>query len=174
MMKLLLKIFLILLLLVVIAGISFLKTSRSSRNEESARESIKIEYAKTMDSLHVLQLDKNFQYYSDSINRLDEYYQFQIDSLNCYFADRESELITQMEIMKPGNTKKESPSETENDTSQESLVAQKIVSDYNSALKSLPADLTSYEKKVAFNEIKVELSKKYKISPDSLKKIIKI
>jgi hypothetical protein len=52
------------------------------------------------------------------------------------------------------------------------LSVSKIRSEYEQSLKRLPGDLTSYELRVSADEIIIELSKKHKISPDSVKKII--
>lgn len=172
MLKLLLKILLVLILLAVIAGVSYVKIIRADKRQAILLEEIKKEYFETQDSIYAAQLDDEIRLYLDSIRQLDEFFNNQIDSLNKYHSERESVLTAQIEQAKKQASSEEPAAKKKSTTKKDSLT-DKIRKDYKSALGQLPGDLTSYEKRVATNEIKVELAKKYKISPDSLEKIIK-
>lgn len=172
MLKLLLKILLVFILLAVIAGVSYVKLIRADKRQANILEGLKKEYFETQDSIYAAQLDEEVRQYLDSIRQLDQYFSNQIDSLNEFYSGRESVLTGQLKQAKEQNNRKMTSSNRKMTLKKDSL-ADKVKAEYKSALGQLPADLTSYEKRVAYNEIKIELSEKYEISPDSLQKLIK-
>jgi hypothetical protein len=170
-MKTLTKIFVAVILLAVIAGVSFIKSSISAQRETEKIDKLKEEYFKTQDSLLAAQLSDSVARYIDSIRLLDEFYISQIDSLNKYYNDRELLVIDSVKKLKSQPTQKTTSKKKKK--SKTTSKNQKIKKEYSSLIAKLPKDLTSYEKRVAYNEIKIELAQKYKLSPEKLNKILK-
>jgi TolA-binding protein len=163
------KIFAILVLIAGLVGISVIKSNLSAKRSAESMQSIKDEYFRTRDSLLLQKLDDTTRVYVDSIQNLETFYLAQIDSLNDYHADRESLLTAEIEKQKASNTAskkttvaKKPPPDT---------ISPKVKAEYNSLLSRLPGDLTDYERRVSTDEIIIELSKKYNLSPEKIKKI---
>jgi len=165
--KLIGKIFIALILLAVVIGISFYRAEMTAHKETEQLEKIKEEYFNTRDSVYLAQLDDSTRFYIDSIMRLDSFYSAVIDSLNEQYQIVDSLLLAEMARKAEENEPKKEPEKPKIDP-----VIEKVKGDYRSMRRDLPGDLTSYEKRIAFNEIYIKLSRKYSLSPDSVKKII--
>lgn len=158
------KLLAIVILIGVIIAVSVLKSGMSAKRQATQLELIKDEYFRTQDSLLMEQLDDSTRFYIDSIRKLEIYYLGEIDSLDRFYAQRES------------------LSATENadtiELADESLALQidstsvEILANFRLRFNRLPKDLTGYEKRVSVHELITELSKEYKLSPDSIKKIL--
>jgi hypothetical protein len=164
------KLGLAIVLLAVIVGISYIKTSLSAKRESQHLKEMESKYAQTIDSLHLQELKDSSLFYIDSLVRMDAFYRDQIDSLNQHFSERESTLIADIKAQaeKKKTTTKKKSSKPKTDP-----FKKKVRTEYKKRINALPNDLTSYEMRVAYNEVHADLSKKFKISPDSLKKLIK-
>jgi len=161
------KLAIVLILIGIIAGISTIKSNLAAKRESVNIESIKDEYFRTRDSILLKKFDDSTRVYIDSIETLEKFYRYQIDSLNRYYAQKES-LLTARYASQKRNTRTKKSGKINSADSASAL----LLHEYNALLKKLPTDLTGYEKKVSVNELTVELSKKYKISPDSVRSII--
>jgi ABC-type Na+ efflux pump permease subunit len=161
------------ILVAILIGISVIKSNISAGREKQKIASIKEQYYRTQDSVLLNQLNDSIRAYIDSIERLEDVFQGEIDSLNRYYAERESLMAVehQIEVESLKGRKKKS-GERARESSSNSSLEEKIRADYDHLYELLPADLTSYEKKVSINEIVLELSKRHSISPDSIRRIL--
>ncbi len=172
-----LKIFAALILIGIIIGISVIKSSVSAKREAKRLTSIKEEYFKTQDSLLLARLDDSTRFYIDSIFKMESFYQSQIDSLNQFYAWKDS-----LRAIEEAKRKKTTESKTsskkpvaKNKPKKEIAVdteSKNVRYDFDLLFKKLPGDLTRYEKEVSIRELVIELSNKYKIAPDSVKRIL--
>jgi hypothetical protein len=181
--KTIIKIAAIIILVGIIIGISVIKSSISAKREAERLTSIKEEYFKSHDSLLLAQFDDSTRIYIDSILKLEEFYQSQIDSLNLFYAIEDSLRLIEKaeEVEKTEKAEKakskivaQKPAKTDKPEMKKSIDTNliKLKSNFDSLLYGLPGDLTKYEKEVSVRELVIELSNKYKISPDSVKKIL--
>ena len=164
------KLLAVIVLVAAIIGISVIKSNISAKRTAEKITLLKEEYFRTRDSVILEQLDDTTRIYVDSIQNLESFYLSQIDSLNEYFANKESLLVAELNKQKT-NKANTSPQKTKRQISKPS-VSSNVKSDFNDLTKRLPGDLTSYEKRVSIDEIIIELSKKYKISPDEVRQIV--
>ncbi len=158
----------IVVLVIALVVISVIKSRVSaSRHEEDIRR-IKEEYFATRNGEYLKLLDDSTRFYVDSIVKLEGYYGLIIDSLNKYHDSLQLGLIS---------------AETEKDNNQEMVnkpepepeidpIIQKVLSSYQNQLGDLPKDLTKYENRISLYEIKINLSREFNISPDSVWTII--
>ena len=163
------KIFVILALVAVLIGISVIKSKISAQRSNEKMESIKEEYFRTHDSLLLAKMDDTTRVYVDSIHNLETFYSIQIDSLNKYYAVRESLLTAEIEKEKKKNAAGPAPAVSTKPP--KDTLSPKVKSDYESLVKRLPGDLTDYERRVSIDEIVIELSQQYNISPEKIKKM---
>lgn len=177
-MKTMTKIILAGVLLFILALISYIQTSDTSagKKEELYRKGYL--HFKRLDSLHLAMVNDTSGFYIDSLERLDEFYLKIIDSLDSFFYDREAAYLEAQKRIEAENKSmaaesKKQTKTTPKKTKKVDTVRTKIRKDYQYMLADLPSDLTDYEKKVARNEIIVELSTKYKLPPESIRKYIK-
>lgn len=164
-----LKTLAILVLIGILVGISVIKSKISAQRSNEKMESIKDEYFRTHDSLLLERLDDTTRIYVDSIHNLELFHSAQIDSLNGYYAARESLLTAEIEKEKKKNTatsKNAASSQVSEDT-----LSPKVKAEFESLARRLPGDLTDYERRVSIDEIVIELSRQYNISPEKVKKI---
>jgi len=169
-----LKIVVIVVLAAVLVGISVIKSNISAKRSSEKMQLLKEEYFNTHDSLLLEQLDDTTRLYVDSIQQLEAFFAAQIDSLNNYHAEKESLLSAEVKEQKAkaaaATKKKTTPKKKK---SSKPSVSSRVKSDYKSLVGRLPSDLTVYENRVSVNEIIVELAKKYKLSPEKVKKYVK-
>jgi type II secretory pathway pseudopilin PulG len=166
--KTLLKILVALVLIAVLVAISIIKSNLSASREASRVESFKQQYLETQDSVLLEYLDDSTRFYIDSLQELESFYRSRIDSLNRQYAYKES-----LAAEEKASTSKDTSREKKPEKHKIDSTAIRLLNDYKSMIKKLPNDLTRYEKKVTFNELVIELSDKYKLSPDSVRKVIK-
>jgi len=175
--KLILKIFIAVVLIAIIAGISLIKSNLKANLDSKNIQDIKKQYFQTRDSLLLKQLDDSTRVYIDSIQTLEKYYEYQIDNLNRLYAANESlltaELKSKEQALKDAREKSTQPKIQPPVQKPKTVdISKKVKDDYERLIFMLPEDLTRYELKVSINEIIIELSQKYKISPDSVKTIL--
>ncbi len=175
-MKTILKILAALALLAVIIGISVIKSSVSAKRQADHITQIKEEYFKTQDSLLLSRMDDSTRFYIDSIVRMETYYQHQIDSLNKFYATRDSLRADELKKKRAAASKniatKQGVKTAPKKPAVKDETPREIRSDFDSLLSMLPKDLTKYEMDVSIRELVVDLSNKYKIAPDSVKKVL--
>ncbi len=175
-MRTILKVFAAFALIGIIIGISVIKSSVSAKREANRLTSIKEEYFKTTDSLLLARMDNSTRFYIDSILRMETFYQSQIDSLNRFYARQDSLRAIEDANKKTADsiTSSKKP-DTKNTPKMKTAVdnkSEKVRSDFDSLINKLPDDLTKYEKEVSIRELVINLSNKYKISPDAVKRIL--
>ncbi len=178
------KIAAVIILATILVAISIIKSSISDKTSASLDQTQLDRYFQTRDSLLLKQFDDTTRFYIDSLVELEDYFSYQIDSLNDYFRLRESTLVaekvidtvvikdtvqvTKYKTSPPVGKVTASVTKPKTDST-----SQKVKEEYFAVYNRLPKDLTSYEEKVSRNEIIVELSKKYDISPKTVQKYIK-
>nr|MBN2277699.1 hypothetical protein [candidate division Zixibacteria bacterium] len=172
--KLILKILLAIVLISIIAGLSVYKSHLSAKREQADREALKEEYFQTRDSIILRQFDDSTRVYIDSIQYLEKFYQDRIDSLNTFYTAQESVLTSRIQEQEEALKKKNNISTPSTVRPQkQDDTHERIRDDYDRRINDLPGDLTRYELRVSIDEIIIELSEKYKISPDSVRQILK-
>jgi len=178
------KIVAVIILATILVAISIIKSSISDKTSASLNENQLEQYFQSRDSLLLRQFDDTTRFYIDSLINQEDYFNYQIDSLNDYFRLRESTIVAERVVdtilirdtirvtkYKTSPPTKKKPTSTAKKTN--NTVSTKVKDEYSAIYARLPKDLTDYEEKVSRNEIIVELSKKYKISPKTVKKYIK-
>ena len=162
-------------LLLVLVGISVIKSVVSANRREADLEAVKGEYFATQDSVYRQMLSDSTRRYLDSLIELEAFYQNNIDSLNVYYDSVTAELEKQVsEATAVVATPKDSaPPEKKPEKPKVDPLIKKVKLLYQRKVGELPRDLTAYEKRVALKEITVEVSQEYKISPDSVTRIMK-
>ncbi|MBN2226589.1 MAG: hypothetical protein JW763_04430 [candidate division Zixibacteria bacterium] len=168
------KIAAFLVLLAVLIGISVIKSMVSANRREADLETIKREYFATQDSVYRKMLSDSTRRYLDSLIDLEAFYQSNIDSLNDYYDSVTADLQKQVKEAAAVVAKKNEdppPAKKQSKPKVDPLI-KKVKLMYQRKIGDLPRDLTAYEKRVALKEITVEISKEYKISPDSVTAIV--
>jgi len=146
------KLVLVAVLLFLLAGVSYIKSSLSVSGSSTDIEDIKGEYFKTQDSLHLNMLDDSTRHYIDSLVRLDRYYLAVIDSINKVYEDQTSELSDVNQKLTNENKKLLGSANDATTTKKKSTTAKKKVkpnplqskvrTEYRELSAKLPSDLT--------------------------------
>ncbi len=170
MLKNILKILAIVVLAGGIVAISVMKSTISAKRQTTELERIKEQYYAERDSVYLRQFDDSTRFYIDSILKVELFYGKQIDSLNRHF---DSLLAAKERAQTETAARKENSLQTAQKPKAKDAMAEAIRLSYKKKVGSLPADLTPYEKRVSIKEIVVGLSQEYKISPDSVSRIVK-
>ena len=170
------KILLAVILLALVIGVSYVKSVRTSDNRDSAYRDGKTEAARELadyqlqvDSLRAILGEKEVGF-ADSLVRTRAEYKAEIDSLTDLVAKR-NKRIWDLKSQLSKATASTSKSTSRKVTSGASKKHEQILSYYKNRYKSLPTDLTDYEKKVAINEIREETARKYSITLAELKSL---
>ena len=173
------KILIAFVLLVILAGFSYLKTSRDYAKQDNIYEKSKSEisadtrseidkYQKSIDSLSNLMVTNDTSY-NNSLTAQKNKYESQLDSLE-NIIDKQSAKITQLTKRPAKKTK--TVSKTRKKSKQLSQ-HEKIYRYYKKRYADLPNDLSTYERKIALSEIRDETVSKFSISQKELSKIRK-
>lgn len=173
------KVVILILLLALIGGVSFLKSLRDADQRKVYAQQEKSEVLEALyqleddlDSMKALVAQKEISFadsmvheklsqsliLDSALNEID-IKEFQIDSLKKIIS-KSLEAAT-----------KEKQTVKKKKTSRKILKEQKIIDYYKTRYKRLPNDLSDYEKKVAAVEIKEETAEKFSISLYELKKL---
>ena len=168
------KILLIALLLVLIIAVSYVKTLREKEQKQTAfnagveqSQEVLSDYKNQTDSLLSL-VEQKDKAYTDSLKNIDLSYQTEIDSLSNVLKEKESAITTLTQ-----KTQEKAPV-TQKSTGAKTLsLHEKILTYYKDRYTNLPGDLSTYEKKIALNEIREETADKFKITLAQLNKIRK-
>lgn len=170
MLKTILKISAIVVLTGGLVAVSVMKSSISAKKQAGELERLKEQYYAERDSVYLRQLDDSTKFYVDSILKVELFYGHQIDSLNKYF---DSLLRAKDTSQKVNGQKKKVQNSLAKELGITDSAVTAIKSNYKKLIADLPGDLTPYEKKVSIKEIVVSLSREYKISPESINRIVK-
>lgn len=170
MLKNILKILAIVVLAGGIVAVSVMKSTISANRQTAELERIKEQYYAERDSVYLRQFDDSTRFYIDSILKVEMFYGRQIDSLNRYF---DSLLAAKEKAQTETTARKDQSAKTAEKPKTPDPKAEAIRLSYKKKIGNLPGDLTPYEKRVSIKEIVVGLSQEYKISPDSVSRIVK-
>lgn len=170
MLKNILKITAVLILTGGIVAVSVMKSSISAKKQTAELDKIKEQYYAERDSLYLSQLDDSTKFYVDSILKVELFYSKQIDSLNSHF---DSLLLAKEQAQKELAAQKNGSAKPKAKPAVKDSISEAIRQTYKKKVGNLPVDLTQYEKRVSVKEIVVGLSQEFKISPDSVNKIVK-
>ncbi len=173
------KILIAFVLLIVLAGLSYVKTSFDHTKQEELFEKAKSEFvdenkleAKTfessIDSIGTL-LASNEKSFSNSITAQKEGYESQLDSLE-NIIDNQSAKITKLSK----RPVQKNQTVTKKKTKPKQLSQhEKVYRYYKKRYTDLPTDLSTYEQKIAMSEIREETASKFSITLSQLSKIRK-
>jgi hypothetical protein len=167
------KVLLALLLLVLIIAVSYLKTAREHDRSRAYFEEGRLnaagdldKYEKQAESLKLTVAEQQLAF-ADSLVRKDISYQSRIDSLET-LADRQQNRIDSLSgKIVTSATASEAKSSSESQLSKH----EQILKYYKKRYANLPEDLSTYERRIAIDEIREETSQKFAISLQELKKI---
>lgn len=172
MLKNIIKIAAIVILTGGIVAISVMKSSISAKRQTVEIEKMKERFYTYRDSVFLQQLNDSTRHYVDSILKVEIYYGHQLDSLNNYYDSllkaQQAAQAKQQTATKPAQTTRK----TVKKPPAKDPTVEAIKYNYRRMLKGLPTDLTPYEKRVSVKEIVITLSRQFKVSPDSVNKIV--
>ena len=173
----------VLLLLVVVVGLTWMNYQRGQDKIKAGQAEVQKKAAKEMatvtsqtDSLTTL-LGAQQSAFGDSLIRKDSKYQAVIDSLEQAMQTRDKQVA---DLKLAAKTK---PKPTQTASTQKKKPATTVVTDeaakrhleiltyYRNRFKTLPTDLSEYERKVAVNEIRQETMEKFAITSVQLDRI---
>lgn len=168
------RLLVVVILVGALVGISIIKSNVSAYREDVGLKALEAQYRTTIDSLQALvmdsdsgmtdsslagdlmlqtqlnlllvnQLQDSTRFYSDSIKKIEDYYQGLIDSINGFYADRTGSL----ESISLGNIT----------LSGSDMV--KIISEYDSLVADIPEKTPPRERVKAISQITSRLTSKY-------------
>lgn len=158
------RLLLAILMLAIIVGISYIKAKRGSAmvgSSTRARDNAEVvelwAYQRAVDSLKYLISQQDIMHQKD-LQRTEMETEHRIDSL--------IRLLEQSESREAQSSTKANESNPEED-----LRRQEILDHYRKLYRSLPTDLTKYERRVALYEIRLKTAEKFDISFEKLKEI---
>jgi hypothetical protein len=171
--KTMLKYIAAIVLIIALVAISVIKTNVSANRHERDIDKIKEDYFTTRDSLYLKQLDDSTRFYIDSILKLENHYTEVIDSLNLYHDSIQQALNMEKEILEYSDSI--APEMKAAEVSEPTIdpIVDSVLTSYRKRIEMLPKDLTKYEHRISLYEITINLSREFKISPDSVKIIVK-
>lgn len=167
------KIVLVFLLLVVLAGISYVKTYRERQQLDAAYDEAKSAQTEeltalqhSVDSLNNL-LTANKDKYQIELKDQQTGFEQRLDSLEEIISKQEKSLVDleKKQTQKLANAKKSKPKQLSQH--------EKIYRYYKKRYTDLPKDLSDYERKIAISEIREETASKFSISLSELNRIRK-
>ena len=172
------KALLAILLLGLVLAVSYVKTYREDqKRSEAAREIADSasreleELSSSVDSLRTV-VGESRTAYEDSIRKLNEYHTQETDSLKQALLANDKEIKQLAETVKTetSNTRKseEIASAQKTDSSD---FHHRVLLYYKKRFKDLPADLSSYERRVALSEIRGETARRFSISVKELNRL---
>ncbi len=173
------KILIAFVLLVVLAGFSYVKTSRDYAKQDAILEKAKSEiseenksqfgdYKKSIDSLSTLIVSKD-ESFNKSLTSQKNSYESDLDSLESIISNQSAKIT---KLSKRPEKKKQTASKVKKKPKQLSE-HEKIYRYYKKRYTDLPEDLSTYERKIALSEIREETASKFSISLNKLSKIRK-
>lgn len=165
------KILLVILLLVLIVGLSYIKTLREHERSKTLFEEGKMTAARELDasqkeadSLKKASAEQQLAF-ADSLVQKDSRHRSEVDSLE-NLVDKLETRVTTLSQTKPATA-----SVTKAPATKTLSQHEKILEYYKRRFANLPKDLSEYEKRIAINEIREETSQKFSITLAELKKI---
>ncbi len=168
------KIILAAVILVLIVGLSYIKTLRDYDRSRAYYQDGKAdavqeldEYKNEADSLKFAVGEQQVAF-ADSLVRKDISYQSRIDSLEGVVDQQQNQISTLA-----AKTETKPAAAISKTTSPKPTLSkhEQILKYYKKRYTNLPKDLSDYEKRIAINEIREETSLKFSISLQELKKI---
>ncbi len=173
------KLLLALFLLVFLVGLSYVKIVRKNDQINSAYSQGKHESESQLsrveldnDSLKSLISQKESEYH-DSISTIDFAYKNSSDSFSTYIDSLGNEISELQNKLKSSETKLAQVKKAKKPPVKKSTPSkhEQILSSYKKKYRSLPSDLSDYEKKVAIAEIRAETANQYKITIAELNRL---
>ena len=169
------KILIALLLLVVIAGISYVKMVRADKAEAEAfeqgirtAEKELFSAQQQLDSLRTALAEREVEVGS-TMTAKDAAHRQEADSLTATIAGLEEKVRgLEVDLARARTALKKSQGQA---ARQQPSKHEQVLSYYKRRYKGLPQDLSSYERKVALGEIRQETAKKYNITVAELNRI---
>jgi hypothetical protein len=170
------KILFAILLLAIVVAVSYYRTSRQQddlsaeyqKGITSGRKDL-TPLQKRSDSLG-LELAETRAELADSLRGAQSRHDAEVDSLGRLLATKDRQ-IAQLSQRKPTRTAAKTSAKPDS-TALSGKHAQ-ILAYYKKRLQALPADLSDYERRVAVNEVRDDVTKKFSISTTELEKICK-
>jgi len=172
------KALLAILLLGLVLAVSYVKSYREDQKRSEAVREIADsasrefeELSSSVDSLKTI-VGKSRTSYEDSIQKLNEYHAQETDSLKQALFANDKEIKHLAETIKKvtSNTRK-SEKITGAPKTDSSDFHHRVLLYYKKRFKDLPADLSSYERRVALSEIRDETARRFSISVKELNRI---
>lgn len=109
--------------------------------------------------------------YEDSLKILAMSHDAVVDSLNRTITSKDKELATLAKARKSQTTRKTDSGTRKASVTKPGFTHAQILEFYRTKLKSLPADLSDYERRVALDEIRDETTRKFSITVKDLDSI---
>lgn len=172
------KLLLALILLALLVGLSYVKIVRKNDQIDNAYTKGKHESENQLsrvqldnDSLASL-ITKKESEYNDSILFMDLTYKSSTDSLTSQIDSLDN--IVDKLLNKLNNTETklaETNSSKESASKKSSIKHEQILTSYKKRYRSLPSDLSNYEKRIAIAEIRAETANQYKITVAELDRL---
>lgn len=169
------KVLLVVVLLVLIVGVSYVKTYWEQRQRETRYDQGFKEGAQTLDrtdreadSLRSA-LAQQHLVFADSLVDMEKSHRAEVDSLATIIDEKDKAIST----LTSAPTSIASAEQIEPVSSQTISKHEEILRYYKKRFAELPQDLSEYEKRIAANEIREETSLKFAISLSELKEIRK-
>ncbi len=173
------KLILAVLLLAILIGVSYYKELRHKEQSHELYNAAKKEVSQKL-ALARQQLDSLQLVLSDTVHAVTEslqvneaHYLAQVDSLSYLIDSLNNKLAALDEKYKSLAEKGSGQKRASSTLTHESALAEKVLVYYKKKYKSLPTDLSEYEKRVALAEIREETAQHFKISLTELNKIRK-
>lgn len=164
------KIGLAVILICLLAGVSYIKSVRKAAGEDEAfrqgrREAISeaVVDLKLADSLQT-ELGRQTVAFADSLIERGRQYNRVIDSLSETLVSGADSISNLNRELKASLKKRSDFTQRKSTASKAEIRNKKILADYRKRYESLPADLSKYELKVALNELRGETADKFGIS----------
>ncbi|MDF1544343.1 MAG: hypothetical protein P1R58_04495 [bacterium] len=168
------KIVLAIVLLAILAGVSYVKSIRGQNvKNEAFKQGRKLsaselsQTAAQAESLKIALSNKELEL-ADSITARSLRETARMDSVVQLISEKEKQIDHLQGKLKKSQEKSSAGSQK---TDPKEALDKKIIEYYKTRYSRLPADLTEYEKKVSLNEIREETAAKYSITAAKLKEI---
>ncbi len=160
------KALLAILLLVIVAGVSYIKTARGRSESEAAYQKGKLESAQHVDNLNQKFDSLSYSYEREQIEAAQFALRQQVSARVAYdsVSERLGRLESEAESLKAQLRKEDASSDI-------SSASRPILDYYRQRYTDLPKDLTAYERRVALREIRQETAQKFSLTLEQLEKI---
>lgn len=167
------KLLIAVLLLVVVGGLSYIKTVRGKQQNREAYESGKregvsgsVEFQNRVDSLRQVIGEAEIDY-ADALVRKDVAHLWELDSLERLVHTQQE----QIESLRADVGSRETGAGKSERAKQPLTLHERVLACYKKRHGELPKDLSAYERKIAIAEIREETARKFSITVQELNRI---